>query len=225
MDKKEQLEQKKNEFKEMLRNRNVRFNLPGETKDDLIKRIIKIVPTKTSIYRTSRGLGDVCDNAKEAAKAEAYSYIFGQLKIIFAEPNLTQESYKIWFEDTCKELTKRFNNKINTSCAEKTTRYLTLGHAQKWISMAMKYFYCLDLVDFNYDYCYCPIDNIIKERALEIQSESGKPKTLRGLVKAPSWSKIERIEDLRNIYFDIDAIIDQNNLNCTQLEFDVLNWQ
>ena len=91
--------------------------------------------------------------------------------------------------------------------------------------MAMKYFYCLDLVDFNYDYCYCPIDNIIKERALEIQSESGKPKTLRGLVKAPSWSKIERIEDLRNIYFDIDAIIDQNNLNCTQLEFDVLNWQ
>ena len=91
--------------------------------------------------------------------------------------------------------------------------------------MAMKYFYCSDLFDFNFDYCYCPIDNIIIEKALGKQSESGKPKNLKGLVKPISWSKIGRIEDLRDIYSDIDAIIEQNNLNCTQLEFDVLNWQ
>ena len=117
------------------------------------------------------------------------------------------------------------NNKISSSCNGGASRHLTLGHAQKWISMAMKYFYCSDLFDFNFDYCYCPIDNIIIEKALGKQSESGKPKNLKGLVKPISWSKIGRISVLRDIYSDIDAIIEQNNLNCTQLEFDVLNWQ
>ena len=54
-DKEKQLEQKKKEFIEMLGKRNVFFNLPNETKDDMIRRVIRIVPTKTSIYRTSRG--------------------------------------------------------------------------------------------------------------------------------------------------------------------------
>ena len=224
-DKEKQLEQKKKEFIEMLGKRNVFFNLPNETKDDMIRRVIRIVPTKTSIYRTSRGLGSVCNKVKQAAKAEVYSYLFEQIKSIFNKSDLTQESYKKWFEDTCEELTKRFNNKISSSCNGGASRHLTLGHAQKWISMAMKYFYCSDLIDFNVDYCYCPIYNIIKEKALEKQSESGKPENLKGLVKPTSWSKIERIEDLRDIYSDIDAIIKQHNLNCTQLEFDVLNWQ
>ena len=53
-EKKLKLEQKKNDFINMLRSRNVVFDLEHESEDEIISRIIKIVPTQTSIYRTSR---------------------------------------------------------------------------------------------------------------------------------------------------------------------------
>ena len=90
--------------------------------------------------------------------------------------------------------------------------------------MVMKYIYCLDLVKFKFEYCYCPIDNIIKEKALEIRAKNGKPANLKGIGKTPSWSIINQFDDLIKIYSDIDDIIKQNNLDCTQLEFDVLYW-
>lgn len=217
-EKKLKLEQKKNDFINMLRSRNVVFDLEHESEDEIISRIIKIVPTKTSIYRTSWGLGSVSNAKKDAAKAGAHSYLDKQFnEVLSPKKDLTKDLYKEWFEDTCKGLEKEFNTRIATNC-------LTLGHAQKWISMAMKYIYCLDLVEFKFEYCYCPIDNIIKEKALEIRAENGKPANLKGLGKTPSWSKINQFDDLIKIYSDIDDIIKQNNLDCTQLEFDVLYW-
>lgn len=223
-EKKLKLKQKKNDFINMLRSRNVVFDLEHESDDEIISRIIKIVPTKTSIYRTSRGLGSICNTVKDAAKKEAYSYLYKQFDEVFKKGDLTQDSYKEWFEKTCTELTKRFNESIKTSCKKKTKKYLTLGQAQKWISMVMKYIYCLDLDKFKFEYCYCPIDNIIKEKALEIRDKNGKPANLKGLGKKLCWSKIDQFDDLIKIYSDIDDIIKQNNLDCTQLEFDVLYW-
>ena len=225
MEKEKLLEQKKSEFRRMLASLGVVFDLKQPI-PVTVRRIIQIVPTKTSIYRTARGLGSINEALKEKAKEEVYVYLFDRFKQIFnSKDTLSQESYKEWFETTCIELSDKFNAAINGNKKTEPVRYLTLGHAQKWVSMCMKYFYCFDLIDFNYDYCYCPIDNIIEEVALGIQAKSGKPRYLAGLNRTPRWSKINNIRDLRNIYLDIQSIIVENQLNCTPLEFDVLNWQ
>lgn len=130
-EKKLKLKQKKNDFINMLRSRNVVFDLEKESKEEKIRRIIKIVPTKTSIYRTSRGLGSICNTVKDAAKKEAYSYLCKQFDEVLKKEDLSQDTYKEWFEKTCTELTKRFNESIKISCKKKTEKYLTLGQAQK----------------------------------------------------------------------------------------------
>lgn len=217
MKKADELQRKKEEFLLFLSKSNITINLQGSN-DDFIRSVVETIPTRTSVWRTTFGLRN--NPNKDNAKGIAYDYLCSSFKTLLSGKVTTADQYDKWFKDTCAKLVGEFNSKTGEEL-------FRIGHAQKWISMSMKYFFCFGkFPDFHYEFCHCPIDQNINDTAFRMNSENGNKVKFHEIKKAQlGWSKISDFEKLDWIYEDIDELIKALDLGCSPLEFDVLYWE
>lgn len=111
--------------------------------------------------RTMRGLGKEQSNDKYK---EIKSYLRKHLEILFSQNFDSQSEFDEWHKGQCRALKKRFN--------EIYTYQMTIGQAQKWINMSLKYFYAIGDdkipgISTNYHLFHIPIDTIIQEKLIK----------------------------------------------------------
>lgn len=147
------------------------------TSDNFLERCIE------RAYRDfNRTLHGIRDNENK----EAYSRLSNSVKSIIGEITVkdisNQTEYDSWHKDKCEFLQKEFMKELNYE--------LSIGQAQKWINMTLKYLFALGESRFsgiskNYEFFHIPIDNIIQEK---LESE--------GIEKFKErWSRIKKYSD------------------------------
>jgi hypothetical protein len=104
-----------------------------------------------------------------------------------------QERFDQWHRAACAQLVEHYRR------SEFAT--FTVGHAQKWINMTVKYLALFDEGDPRQqrqllDLGHMPIDSVMLERL----SEEGLPPKLR----PGKWSRIGSYADLRGLHADPD---------------------
>lgn len=86
----------------------------------------------------------------------------------------------------------KFDNWHETLCAQLKQFYgefpFTVGQAQKWVNMSVKYLFVLDrsLVESHWQYCHIPIDKIIIQQLRQL---GYKPPFV-----GPAWSRLDSYE-------------------------------
>lgn len=119
------------------------------------------------------------------------------------------EDFDLWHKDNCDKLVDEFR---------KQYKNFSIGHAQKWVNMILKYCFLLS-EDFpniskHKRFFHCPIDSIVMDI---IKKELGI-----GNIKTP-WSKIEDYD----VYFNIQRLLREKikNKSIIEWELEVFNNQ
>ncbi len=115
-----------------------------------------------------------------------------------------QKQFDSWHEDICSNIIKLYRSRGAD---------MTIGQAQKWLNMTMKYLFILDapgIAEAIY-YCHVPIDSYIIDAA-EKQLELKRPKL--------PWSKIDDYEE----YADYQREIRWRLKNVAPLEWEFRTW-
>lgn len=126
------------------------------TSDDFLERCIE---------RAYRDFNRTLHGIRGHENKEAYSRLSNLVKSIVEEITTTnisnQTDYDSWHKDKCEILVKGFMTELNYE--------LSIGQAQKWINMTLKYLFALgesrvNGISKNYEFFHIPIDNIIQEK-------------------------------------------------------------
>ncbi len=161
--------------------------------------------TKCAVLRAYRDAAShvlsVKDEYKEKKKQEGTELI---ANFISSLDNKTISDYDKAHSDLCDEIMKTYAVNGTEWCAGsgiyKNDRYkMTIGIAQKWINMSVKYFYLISLVynktslfsgfhDYIKDF-HIPLDSIMLEK---IEEKLNINKKDYGIV---SWSKVDNYKD------------------------------
>ena len=105
------------------------------------------------------------------------------IKIMLDKP-MNQEDFDQWHQHTMLRLISKDN--INTMVSP--NKYLTIGQAQKWVNMSLKYIYAvgdkyIPNASLNHIFYHIPIDSIIQEKLEHFGVSS---------LEMP-WSKLDEI--------------------------------
>ena len=142
-----------------------------------------------SINRAYRDFNRTIKNMpnKEAEKInwrnDLRNILDSRINTLLAITFSNQEEFTNWHKETCFALHNKSNN------------ILTIGQAQKWVNMSLKYAFTLgenriNGINRNYQFFHIPIDNIIQEI---LKEKYGIEK-----INSSPWSKIDDYE----IYYD-----------------------
>lgn len=158
---------------------------------------------------------NICENILSSVKTEK------------GEISFENSDFDAWHEVKCEEIINFMNNSIdksNTKILKKEN--FTIGQAQKWVNMTLKYLWLLNALPAGVkpEYLHVPIDSyIIKiayskkvtfKYALELED---KPKD--------SWSKLSKYEDYFKIQKAIRKAIKTNTTNETiPIKWESLAW-
>jgi hypothetical protein len=123
--------------------------------------------------RTLRDLNKV-ESEKKRIKDEVENVLLEQIKIVLTSTMSNQDEFDFWHQKTCEKIKSK-------------SLKLTVGQAQKWINMTLKYMYVLKEkriigINRNVKFFHIPIDNIIQEKFKE-------EKKMWGLSDA--WSRVD----------------------------------
>lgn len=150
--------------------------------------------------------------------------------ILFSEEVIESEkSFDKWHEEKCKEITEKMNGNyetVNNSDEKVLNKSFTIGQAQKWVNMTLKYLWLLDTLPAGVEpeYLHVPIDSYIIEIAYD---NKNKFDNALGLEKMPeeSWSKLSEYEDYFEIQKEIREAIKTNTTNETiPIKWESLAW-
>ena len=139
------------------------------------------------LNRTLRGL------PKEEVEREKLRVVWRGLLKSEIESTLLKNKFKdwneftLWHKSVCEKLVT-----INSDYSG-----LTMGHAQKWLNMTLKYLCVLgeervNGVSVNYNFFHIPIDNIIQDQVL------ADLKGVSEFVKIKTWSTITSYDEYLN---------------------------
>lgn len=171
------------------------FGREGESLTKCINR------TYRDFCRTLRGLGKLPE--KEELFQETRSLISNQLHQVASNRNITQEEFDSWHKGVCESLNQLF--------ARFGFSHFTIGQAQKWINMTIKYSYLFqDLKDkFKslYPVAHFPIDNIILQKLTYIKL--GSP-----------WSKLDNYQE----YLKVQQMIREQSTEKCSLEYEFITF-
>lgn len=124
--------------------------------DDLLVRAIR--RAHQDLSRTVHGIGD---HPEARPKAESILRE-GLASLTISPPPATQTFFDAWHRKTCEQLCRAYADAGYTK--------FTIGQAQKWLNMAMKYVFVfgeqrLPGYERFFRFAHVPIDNIILEAA------------------------------------------------------------
>ena len=150
--------------------------------------------------------------------------------ILFSEEVIESEkSFDKWHEEKCKEITEKMNGNyetVNNSDEKVLNKSFTIGQAQKWVNMTLKYLWLLDTLPAGVEpeYLHVPIDSYIIEIAYDNKNKFGNA---LGLEKKPekSWSELSEYENYFGIQKKIRKAIKTNTTNETiPIKWEALAW-
>jgi hypothetical protein len=176
----------------------VYFGLGQDFLDGAIKRAY------LDFNRTMIGMGQQPDRVVIYEKQA--EILKGKLDILRGQVRVSQQQFDQWHQDTCQALIDGY---------QKYGFQFTIGQAQKWINMSLKYIYTLGegrvpgFIEL-YPLCHAPLDRILL-KALE---SYGLPK-----INEP-WSRISNYDNYLGIQFWIRKCFD-----LPPLDVEFLLWQ
>lgn len=150
--------------------------------------------------------------------------------ILFSEEVIESEkSFDKWHEEKCKEITEKMNGNyetVNNSDEKVLKKSFTIGQAQKWVNMTLKYLWLLNTLPEGVEpeYLHVPIDSYIIEIAY---SKTDAFKYALELEDKPekSWSKLPKYEKYFKIQKEIREAIKTNTTNETiPIKWESLAW-
>lgn len=144
------------------------------------------------------------------------------------EISFKNSDFDKWHKAKCEEIINFMNNSIdksNTKILKKEEKF-TIGQAQKWVNMTLKYLWLLDALPKNI--CekdlHIPIDSYIIEIAYD---NKNKFENALGLEDNPpeSWSKLSKYKEYFKIQEAIRKAIKTNTTNETiPIKWELLAW-
>lgn len=154
--------------------------------------------------------------------------ILSPIKTKEGEISFKNSDFDDWHKAKCEEIINFMNNSIdksNTKILKKES--FTIGQAQKWVNMTLKYLWLLDALPTGVkpEYLHVPIDSYIIEIAYD---NKNKFENALGLLedKPPkSWSKLSEYDEYFKIQEAIRKAIKTNTTNETiPIKWESLAW-
>lgn len=144
------------------------------------------------------------------------------------EISFKNSDFDDWHKAKCEEIINFMNNSIdksNTKILKKEEKF-TIGQAQKWVNMTLKYLWLLDALPDNIDEndLHIPIDSYIIEIAYD---NKNKFDNALGLEEKPkeSWSKLSEYKNYFGIQKEIREAIKTNATKETiPIKWESLAW-
>lgn len=145
------------------------------------------------------------------------------------EISFESSDFDKWHKAKCEEIINFMNNSIDKSNTEILKEKFTVGQAQKWVNMTLKYLLLLDALPDNIDEndLHIPIDSYIIEIAYD---NKNKFDNALGLEEKPkeSWSKLSEYKNYFGIqkdYFGIQKEIREAIKTNTTNETIPIKWE
>lgn len=148
---------------------------------------------------------------------------------------LTSQIKSIFETETKKIKSSSDYNKWHNEICSIEDYGMKYGIWQKFINMTFKYMYCFKRIKskFDFQYCHCPIDRIIAQRADTLCVVCGlkQSRIMKSIAESGkvNWNemKAEHYQEVRNKIQEITENCTINNSDTrhpTELEFDFLLW-
>lgn len=142
------------------------------------------------------------------------------------EISFESSDFDKWHKAKCEEIINFMNNSIDKSNTNILKKDFTIGQAQKWVNMTLKYLWLLNALPTGVkpEYLHVPIDSYIIEIAYD---NKNKFENALGLEDKPpeSWSKLPEYKKYFEIQEAIREAIKTNTTNETiPIKWESLAW-
>lgn len=145
------------------------------------------------------------------------------------EISFKNSDFDDWHKAKCEEIINFMNNSIdksNTKILNKKEKF-TIGQAQKWVNMTLKYLWLLNALPTGVEpeYLHVPIDSYIIEIAYDNKNKFENALGLLEEKPKKSWSKLSEYEEYFKIQEAIREAIKTNATNETiPIKWESLAW-
>lgn len=145
------------------------------------------------------------------------------------EISFKSSDFDDWHKAKCEEIINFMNNSIdksNTKILNKKEKF-TIGQAQKWVNMTLKYLWLLNALPTGVkpEYLHVPIDSYIIEIAYDNKNKFENALGLLEEKPKDSWSKLSEYEEYFKIQEAIRKAIKTNTTNETiPIKWESLAW-
>lgn len=143
------------------------------------------------------------------------------------EISFESSDFDDWHKAKCEEIINFMNNSIDKSNTEILKEKFTVGQAQKWVNMTLKYLWLLNVLPTGVEpeYLHVPIDSYIIEIAYDNKNKFENALGLLEEKPKDSWSKLSKYEDYFKIQKAIRKAIKTNATNETiPIKWESLAW-
>lgn len=143
------------------------------------------------------------------------------------EISFESSDFDKWHKAKCEEIINFMNNSIDKSNTEILKESFTIGQAQKWVNMTLKYLWLLNALPTGVkpEYLHVPIDSYIIEIAYDNKNKFENALGLLEEKPEDSWSKLPKYETYFEIQEAIRKAIKTNTTNETiPIKWESLAW-
>lgn len=158
-----------------------------------------------------------------------FKNILSPIKTKEGEISFKNSDFDDWHKAKCEEIINFMNNSIdksNTKILNKKEKF-TIGQAQKWVNMTLKYLWLLNALPTGVEpeYLHVPIDSYIIEIAYDNKNKFENALGLLEEKPKKSWSKLSEYEEYFKIQEAIREAIKTNATNETiPIKWESLAW-
>ncbi len=143
------------------------------------------------------------------------------------EISFKNSDFDDWHKSKCEEIINLMNNSINKSNTNILKKDFTIGQAQKWVNMTLKYLWLLNALPTGVkpEYLHVPIDSYIIEIAYDNKNKFENALGLLEEKPEESWSELYKYEEYFKIQEAIRKAIKTNTTNETiPIKWESLAW-
>lgn len=146
------------------------------------------------------------------------------------EISFKNSDFDDWHKAKCEEIKEKMNGNyetVNNSYEKVLEESFTIGQAQKWVNMTLKYLWLLNALPTGVkpEYLHVPIDSYIIEIAYDNKNKFENALGLLEEKPEESWSKLSKYEEYFKIQKAIREAIKTNTTNETiPIKWESLAW-
>lgn len=158
---------------------------------------------------------NICENILSPVKTEK------------GEISFENSDFDDWHKAKCREIINFMNNSIDKSNTKILKKDFTIGQAQKWVNMTLKYLWLLNALPTGVkpEYLHVPIDSYIIEIAYDNKNKFENALGLLEEKPKKSWSKLPEYKKYFKIQEAIRKAIKTNTTNKTiPIKWESLAW-
>lgn len=153
--------------------------------------------------------------------------ILSPIKTKEGEISFESSDFDKWHKAKCEEIINFMNNSIDKSNTKILKKDFTIGQAQKWVNMTLKYLWLLNALPTGVktEYLHVPIDSYIIEIAYDNKNKFENALGLLEEKPEESWSELYKYEEYFIIQEAIRKAIKTNTTNETiPIKWESLAW-